>query len=60
VWQLPYTSYAGGEGNTLSFVLAPGEIEIRRFSFNNSAKISLAPDNKYRYVIIPRGTTGAP
>jgi Collagen triple helix repeat (20 copies) len=59
VWQLPYTSYAGGKGNTLYFVLVPGEILIRRFTFDDSASIGLASDLKYRYVIIPRGTTGA-
>ena len=31
----------------------------RRFTFDDSATIGIASDAKYRYVIIPRGTTGA-
>lgn len=57
IWQLPYTSYAGGKANTLYYVLAPGEILIRRFTFDDSGSIGLGA-LKFRYVIIPRGKTG--
>ena len=59
IWQLPYTSFAGGKANTLYYVLAPEELLIRRFTFDNTATIGFGA-LKYRYVIIPRGTLGAP
>jgi hypothetical protein len=59
IWQLPYTSYAGGRANQLYYALAPGEILFRRFTFDDSATIGFGA-LKYRYVLIPRGTVGAP
>jgi hypothetical protein len=57
VFPLPYTSYAGGKGNIMSFIPETGQIIITRFTFDNSASISLGPLNQYRFIIIPAGVT---
>jgi hypothetical protein len=59
IWQLPYISYAGGKDNSLYYVLKEGEILFRRFTFDDTATIGFGA-LKYRYVLIPRGTVGAP
>lgn len=44
---------------TLSYVLVPGELLIRSYTFNNTGYSLYAPSTEFRYVIIPRGTVGA-
>jgi len=65
VFPLPYTSFAGGKENTLSFIPAftnggtgsaganDNTIMIDRFTSDNSGSIGMASDNQYRYVLIP-------
>ena len=55
VYTLPYTSYAGGKLNTISFWPRVGHFIITRFAADNSAGVALSSFLKYRYVIIPRG-----
>jgi hypothetical protein len=54
---LPYTSYAGGKGSTISFIPVAGQILITRFTLDNSNSISLGSGNLYRWVIIPGGVS---
>ena len=60
IYPLPYTSFAGGKDNTISFALSPGKISIRRSTADNSASVALSSVLQYRYVIIPRGALGPP
>lgn len=53
IYPTPYTSYAGGKQNTISFLPQVGNILITRFTADNSASISLSPLIQFRYVIIP-------
>jgi len=55
---LPYTSYAGGLENTLSFIPQPGNILITRFTADNSGSIGISSILQFRYVIIPGGVQG--
>ena len=47
---LPYTSFAGGIVNTVSYQLVPGKIIITRFTDDNSASIGYGA-LQFRYVI---------
>lgn len=65
VFPLPYTSFAGGKENTLSFIPAytnggtgsagphDDTIMIDRFTADNSGSIGMGGSNQYRYVLIP-------
>ncbi|RYZ96880.1 MAG: collagen-like protein [Sphingobacteriaceae bacterium] len=53
VYALPYTSYAGGKLNTISYWPRVGKIIITRFTADNSRSIALSSLIQYRYVIIP-------
>jgi hypothetical protein len=55
VYTLPYTSYAGGKLNTVSFWPRVGHFIITRFTADNSNSVALSTLLKYRYVIIPGG-----
>jgi hypothetical protein len=55
VYPLPYTSYAGGIGNTIDFLPRLNLIHITRFAFDNSASVGFASSLEFRYVIIPGG-----
>jgi hypothetical protein len=55
IWQLPYTSYAGGKGSTISFIPEVGQILVTRFTFDNSASITMSSLLQFRYIIIPGG-----
>lgn len=57
VFALPYTSYAGGKASTISFIPAPGIIFITRFTFDNTASISMSTALQCRYILIPGGVT---
>jgi hypothetical protein len=48
---LPYTSYAGGAVNTISYQLAAGKIIITRFTDDDSGSIGFASYLQFRYVI---------
>jgi hypothetical protein len=54
---LPYTSYAGGIGNTLSYLPALGKMYYTRFTFDNSGSVGVSGSLEYRYVIIPGGVS---
>lgn len=58
VWPLPYTSFAGGKQNTISYVLQVGKFLVTRFTADNTASIGLSSSIQYRYVIIPGGVHG--
>jgi len=53
VFPMPYTSYAGGLANTMSYLPMQGKFLITRFTEDNSASLSLSTVIQYRYVIIP-------
>ncbi|HTH81831.1 MAG TPA: hypothetical protein VL490_02775, partial [Mucilaginibacter sp.] len=55
VFPMPYTSYAGGIANTISYLPMQGKVLITRFTADNSASITLSTIIQYRYVIIPGG-----
>lgn len=59
VYALPYTSYAGGKQNTMSYWPRLGHFIITRFTADNSNTIPLSTVLQYRYVIIPGGITAA-
>jgi hypothetical protein len=48
---LPYTSFAGGKANTISYQLVPGQIIITRFTHDDSATIGFSAALQFRYVI---------
>lgn len=48
---LPYTSFAGGAVNTVSYQLVVGKIILTRFTDDNSASIGFGSANEFRYVI---------
>lgn len=54
---LPYTSYAGDKGSTISFIPKSGQIIITRFTFDNSASIPMSSVLQFRFVIIPGGVS---
>jgi len=54
---LPYTSFAGGKVNTMSFIPQPGNILITRFTHDNSNAVPLSTLLQYRFVIIPGSTS---
>lgn len=53
IFGLPYTSYAGGAENTLSYLPRVGHFIITRFTADNSGSVPLSVLLQYRYVIIP-------
>lgn len=55
VYTLPYTSYAGGKLNTMSYFPRVGHFIITRFTADNSNSVPLSTILQYRYVIIPGG-----
>jgi hypothetical protein len=55
IFVLPYTSNAGGLGNTLSFLPQKGNLLITRFTADNSGSIPISASLQYRYIIIPGG-----
>jgi hypothetical protein len=55
VYALPYTSYAGGLQNIMSYLPRLKHFIITRFAFDNSGSVSLPNSLQYRYVIIPGG-----
>jgi len=59
VYALPYSSYAGGKLNTISYFPRLGHFIITRFTADNSNSIPLSTALQYRYVIIPGGTAVA-
>jgi hypothetical protein len=58
VFPLPYTSYAGGKVNTISFVPMVNKILVYRFTHDNSNTVNLSTILQYRYIIIPGGVAG--
>jgi hypothetical protein len=59
VYTLPYTSYAGGKLNTISFIPRVGSILVTRFTADNSNSIPLSTILQYRYILIPGGVKGS-
>jgi len=57
VYTLPYTSYAGGKQNTMSYWPRLGHFIITRFTADNSNSVPLSTILQYRYIIIPGGIT---
>lgn len=55
VYTLPYTNYAGGKLNIISFLPRVGKFIITRFTADNSHSVPLSTLLKYRYIIIPGG-----
>jgi hypothetical protein len=63
VFPMPYTSFAGGKLNTMSFIpclgtdltVKDGTILITRFTGDNTASVTLSSILEYRYVLIPGG-----
>ncbi|RYY34959.1 MAG: collagen-like protein [Sphingobacteriaceae bacterium] len=55
IFTLPYSSYAGGKLNTMSFLPRVKKIIITRFTDDNSASIPISSFLQYRYIIIPGG-----
>lgn len=55
VYALPYTSYAGGKLNTMSYLPRLGHFIITRFTADNSNSVNLSTVLQYRYIIIPGG-----
>ncbi|HEY2581614.1 MAG TPA: hypothetical protein VGI43_07400 [Mucilaginibacter sp.] len=55
VYTLPYTSYAGGQLNTMSYWPRLGRFIITRFTADNSNNVKLSTILQYRYIIIPGG-----
>jgi hypothetical protein len=53
VYPLPYTSFAGGRANTVSYLLTPGRIIITRVTLDNSEHVTLLATLQYRYILIP-------
>ena len=54
--QLPYTSYAGGKPNTISFWTKIGKLIPYRFTHDNTNSVNLSSALQYRYIIIPADT----
>jgi hypothetical protein len=54
VCPLPYTSYAGGNTSTMSFILAEQHIYFTRFTHDNSNDIDVG-GVYFRYILIPGG-----
>jgi hypothetical protein len=54
---LPYTSFAGGKGSIISFIPEVGQFIITRFTFDNSASVSMSPLLQFRFIIIPGGVS---
>lgn len=59
VYTLPYTSYAGGKLNTISYFPRLGHFIITRFTADNSNSVPLSAVLQYRYIIIPGGVAVA-
>jgi len=59
VYALPYTSYAGGKLNTMSYLPRLGHFIITRFTSDNSNSVALSTILQYRYIIIPGGVAVA-
>lgn len=59
VLPLPYSSYAGGKLNTISYIPRAGRFTITRFAADNSGSVALSTVLQYRYVIIPGGVAVA-
>lgn len=54
VWQLPYTSHAGGAPNTLDFIAQVEDIILTRFRHDNGS-VTIGTTVDFRYVLIPGG-----
>lgn len=52
---LPYTSFAGGIGNTLNYLPGSKTITYTRFTFDNSGSIGVSSSLQFRYIAIPGG-----
>jgi hypothetical protein len=59
VYILPYTSFAGGKLNTMSYWPRLGHFIITRSAADNSNGLVLSTSLEYRYVIIPGGISAA-
>jgi Collagen triple helix repeat (20 copies) len=55
VYTLPYTSFAGGAANTMSYWPRLGHFIVTRFTADNSNTIKLSAFIQYRYIMIPGG-----
>ena len=51
---LPYTSYAGFEVNTVSFLPAPGRMFYTRFGHDNTSP-NVSSSVYFRYIVVPGG-----
>ncbi|TCD02187.1 hypothetical protein EZ449_19205 [Pedobacter frigidisoli] len=56
IFPLPYSSYAGGKLNTISYIPTVGRFNFTRFTADNTNSVALSTLLQYRYVIIPGGT----
>jgi len=59
IFDLPYTSDAGGKANTISFLPQKGNILITRFTLDNSNTITLSTLLQYRYIVVPGGVASS-
>jgi hypothetical protein len=58
IYQLPYTSTAGGSANTIKFISTLGKIKIFRFKHSaDGTTIGLPTFLRYRYILIPGGVS---
>jgi hypothetical protein len=55
IYAIPYTSFAGGKQNTVSYLPRLGHFIITRFTADNSNTIKLSTLLQYRYILIPGG-----
>ena len=51
---MPYTSYAGFEVNTVSFLPAPGRMFYTRFGHDNTSP-NVSSSVYFRYIVVPGG-----
>lgn len=56
VFQLPFTSRAGGRMSTIAHHLKQNQIIVYRFVYDGGSLLNLGSQISYRYVIIPGGT----
>ncbi len=54
---LPYTSFAGGDPNTINFYPEVNNIKLMRFKHDGSGGITISSSVMFRYILIPGGMT---
>jgi hypothetical protein len=57
IYQLPYTSTAGGSANTITVISTLGKIKIFRFNHSGNGTVGIPVVLKWRYILIPGGVS---